>query len=123
MRLAIVGAVYLDGNEEAARIIEEVLDRLNPAVVVSGGAKGIDTMAETAAIRRGIKTDIYRPERPGWATVDGKKGYAARNIEIADNCDYLVRIAWKKSKTYGSGFTRDKASARGVPTEEYMIDA
>lgn len=62
MRLAIVGSCSLAGNVAAAQIIEQVLDKYKPDVVVSGGAVGIDSMAEAAANVRGILTCIYLPK-------------------------------------------------------------
>lgn len=40
MKLAIVGSVSLAGSAEALRIINEVLDRYAPTIVMSGGAEG-----------------------------------------------------------------------------------
>lgn len=115
MRLAIVGSVSLAGNAEAARLIEEALDKYQPTLVVSGGAKGIDSMAVQAAKRRGIAFKEYLPKTQNWA------GFKPRNLLIANNCDALVRIVARASKTYGSGWTRDRAKERGVPTEEHIV--
>lgn len=118
MKLAIVGSVSLGGNAEAAAIIESVLDQYKPAVVVSGGAPGIDTMAEVAAMRRNIEREIYHPERQQWA---GPGGFQERNRKIAKACDALIRIVASDSRTYGSGWTRDRAADLGKPTAEYII--
>lgn len=118
VKLAIVGSVYLAGNAEAQAIIDRVLDEYQPDVVVSGGADGIDTMAENSAIARGIETDIQRPIRMRW---DGIGGFKERNQKIADICTRLVRVISSKTTTYGSGWTRDRAREQGKPTEEYII--
>lgn len=115
LRLAIVGSVLLEGNSEAAKIIRKVLDRYQPTLVVSGKGRGIDTMAITMAQLKGIPTMEYAPEGEGWSF------YKRRNLLIAQNCDRLVRIAARSSKTYGSGWTRDRARELGVPTEEYFV--
>ena len=117
MRLAIVGSVSLEGSKEAAQIIEDVLDKYKPTVVVSGGAKGIDTMATDAAKRRHIGTTIFHPKVQGW-----RDGYRPRNLQIARGCDVLVRIVATGSRTYGSGWTRDRAIELGKHTEEYVIE-
>lgn len=117
-RLAIVGSVSLAGNGEAREAIEQVLDRYRPALVVSGGAKGIDSMAAAAAKRRGIPVKEYLPAVPSW-----EGGYKPRNLLIAQNCDALVRIVAVGSTTYGSGWTRDRARELGKPTEEIVIHA
>lgn len=122
MKLAIVGSVALGQHAEAKKIIEEVLDKYQPTLVVSGGAVGIDSLAEEIATRRGIAVDIQRPEVQQWHDRGKLRGYMSRNREIAERCERLVRIAWKQSKSYGSGWCRDRAKELGKPTEEYVID-
>jgi hypothetical protein len=121
MKLAIVGSTSLAGNERAAQIIEEVIDRFKPTIIISGGAVGIDSMAEAAAIRRGIEPLIFRPEVHRW---DGgeRVGFKQRNLHIALMCDVLVRIVADDSRTYGSGWTRDRARGNGAVTEEYVVE-
>jgi len=117
MKLAIVGSTGLEGNEEALRIINKVLDERKPSVVVSGGAKGIDSMAVAAAKARGIDTQEFLPTLHQWAP----QGFKERNLKIAEACDFLVRIVSSNSKTYGSGWTRDQAEKMGKVTEEYVV--
>lgn len=115
MKLAIVGSVSLDGNLEAYRIIREVIDKYKPDTIVSGGAKGVDSMAKEAAKENRIETRIFLPKVNRW------EGYKERNLLIAKECDVLVRIAAKDSKTYGSGWTRDRAKEFGKQVEEFLI--
>lgn len=118
MKLAIVGPLSLAGNPDAQRAIDEVLDRYQPSDVVSGGAPGIDTMAaETWERRTGRKAIVFPPEAQNWC-----HGYKPRNLLIAKECDALVRIVAKGSRTYGSGWTRDRAAEMGKPTEEIVIE-
>lgn len=117
MRLAIVGSTLLGGNAEAKRIIVEALDRYQPTVFVSGGASGVDTMAELEARLRGIPCTIFHPRNKRWAPA----GYKERNLAIAQNCDALVRISAAGATTYGSGWTRDRAKELGKPTEEFVV--
>src|SRR4029077_3221630 len=100
--LCIVGSTRLAGNAKALQIIEEVLDRLKPAKVISGCAPGIDTMAELAAKRRSIPFEGFPPARKRW-----HDGFMPRNLKMAQTCTHLVRIVSSKSTTYGSGWTRD----------------
>lgn len=115
MKLAIVGSTSLAGNAEAVAVIERVLDQYRPTLVISGGAEGIDTMAAEAAKRRGIEPLIFLPKYRSWPY------YKARNMLIVEACEALVRIVASKSKTYGSGWTRDYAVKLGKPTEEHVI--
>jgi hypothetical protein len=117
--LAIVGSVRLEGNAEAASLIEQLLDRYEPTKVVSGGAKGVDTMGVTAARARGIPVEEFVPTVARWW---GPGGYKERNQQIADACTHLVRIIAHDTKTYGSGWTRDRAKEQGKHTAEFIID-
>lgn len=116
MKLAIVGSTELEGNPDAAAIIEQVLDAYEPMLVISGAARGIDTMAVEAAKARGIDYKEYPAILPAW------EYYKARNLLIAQECDCLVRIVWKWSKTYGSGWTRDRVKEMGKSTAEYVVE-
>lgn len=117
MKYAIVGSVRLADNAEAEYAIDSFLRDVgrNPTEVVSGGAKGIDTMAVKAATNLGIPTKVFLPAEANWPA------YKKRNLEIAEYCDALLRIVSHKSKTYGSGWTRDRAKEMGKPTWEVVI--
>jgi hypothetical protein len=119
LRLAIVGSRSLDGNPDAQRVIRDVLDayqaRHRTLVVVSGGAAGIDRMAAAEARRRGLQVVEHWPGGRSW------RHYRERNLRIVADCDELVRIADPDSRSYGSGWTRDRAREFGRPTFEYTV--
>ena len=118
-RLAIVGSRSLDGNPDALRVIRRVLDayqaRHAALVIVSGGARGIDRMAAEEARRRGLQVVEHRPSGRSW------RHYRERNLRIVHDCDELVRIADPSSRSYGSGWARDRAREAGRPTFEYTV--
>lgn len=119
LRLAIVGSRSLDGHPGAQRVIGAVLDlyqaRHAALVVVSGGAVGIDRMAAEEARRRGLQVVEHRPKGRSW------RHYRERNLRIVQDCDELVRIADPRLRSYGSGWTRDRAREFGRPTTEYTV--
>ena len=84
-------------------------------MVVSGGAVGIDRMAAAEARRRGLEVIEHLPAGTTW------RHYRERNLRIAQDCDELVRIADPRSRTFGSGWTRDRARELARPTTEYAI--
>jgi hypothetical protein len=91
------------------------------ATIISGGAKGIDTVAATLADKAGLDVIEYVPAVRGWRS-GMPDGFEARNKKIAEDCDLLVCIRDKNSKTYGSGWTRDYAIKLGKPTVSFLID-
>jgi hypothetical protein len=118
-RLAIVGSRSLEGHPDALRVIRSVLDAYQARhallVVVSGGAVGIDRMAAGEARRRSLQVIEHLPAGTTW------RDYRERNLRIARDCDELVRIADPRSRSYGSGWARDRARELGRPTTEYAI--
>lgn len=114
MKLAVVGSTKLGESRLARAILEHILEKYRPSVVISGNAKGIDSLAASVARARGIEVVEYLPKVQRWYD-----GFKPRNIKIAENCDMLVRVALIGGKTYGSGWTRDYAEKLGKPTEEF----
>lgn len=107
--LAIVGSRILDGHPEVKHILAEVFDGHNPRHFVSGGAVGIDKMAEDEADRREMRHSktIHLPERKSWYY------YKKRDQLIADDSECLVRIYAGWATTWGSGFTAKEAERQG----------
>lgn len=118
--LAVVGSTELDGEWPRA-VVWHVIDLLRPTVVVSGGAPGVDSLAAAAARYFRIPLDERLPDVPVWFPRNGKRGFSHRNLEIAERCSALVRIVWVGSKTYGSGWTRDRARDLGKPVAEIVL--
>ena len=116
MKLAIVGSTMLEDNHEAEQIIRDCIKKLKPTLIISGGAKGIDSSAVKIAKEMGIPFVEYRPKELNW-----EAGFKPRNIKIAEECDSLIRIACIEGKTYGSGWTRDRVSRMNKPTKEFRI--
>ena len=58
-------------------------------VVVSGGADGIDTIAEEMAKSKGLKIQIFEAEVQQWEDEGNHIGFKSRNIAIAEDCDII----------------------------------
>jgi predicted Rossmann fold nucleotide-binding protein DprA/Smf involved in DNA uptake len=101
MKLAIVGS----------RNIKEInIDRyvdFHPECVISGGAKGVDSIAEKWANEKGIKTVIFRPDYARF----GKGAPLKRNHTIIENADTV--IAFWDGKSKGTKYTIDLARRMG----------
>lgn len=123
VRLAIVGSTVfaqeeaLPAGREAADLMREAIDRLRPAVVISGGATGIDAIAHWVAVGVGVEIIEHLPENRRWEP----DGYKARNILIAEGCTHLLCIRHHASVTYGSGWTADYAERLGRIVERHTL--
>ena len=111
MRLAIVGSRELTEEQErlALTICLGMIQYYDPSVVISGGAEGIDTIAEQAATQLKVPFKKYLPTHPQWTP----QGYKERNLEIVASCDYMLCIRNAKARTYGSGWTAEQADLQG----------
>lgn len=89
MRIAIVGASKLTENEErdaqqfCGLMMNQWLKEYDDLVIISGGAKGVDSIAENCARNLNITTMIFHPE------AQNKGEYKIRNMKIAKQCDKL----------------------------------
>ena len=116
VRLAVVGTRVLacsGDRHRAARRVFQAIRRLRPEVVISGGAEGVDAIAEMVAISEGYGGRRLLIHRPTTRAFHGPGGYRERDALIAAECTHLLRIACVKAKTYGSGWTADEAERLG----------
>lgn len=117
-RLAIVGTRVLacDGDRQrvAARV-KAAVEKLRPAVIISGGAKGVDEIAETVTRLMGYDEadGTLIIHRPTTRKFHGPGGYRERDAQIAQDCTHLLRLACRQATTYGSGWTADEANRLG----------
>jgi hypothetical protein len=112
VRLAIVGSVkFVNPDAYSLALIE--LDMasaaLDPALIISGEAQGLDQFAKAYAVHIRIPYRGYPPEQQRWEPA----GYKARNLLVANACTHLLAIRCQASRTYGSGFTADAAEQAG----------
>jgi len=96
MKIAIVGSSHLsetemfDARKFCGLILNQAIRDCAPdmlggePILVSGGAKGVDSIAEDVAKELKIKTIIHKPLTHYFET-----GYKPRNIKIAQDCDVL----------------------------------
>ncbi len=114
--LAIVGskcALFAD----VAPIVRCVIKQYQPRAIVSGGCSGVDLYAETIA-----KLEFQLPVIECQPAAGKWEFYKPRDLLIAKLCTRLVRIVSVRSRSYGSGWTRDRAAEMGKPVEEYEVD-
>ena len=81
------------------------------SVVISGGAPGVDTAAEDAAVARGLATRIFQAD---WQT-HGRKAGPLRNAQIVSEADRIA--AFWDGRSRGTLNTVVLAAERGLPID------
>lgn len=109
MRVAIVGSRDLSVDIE--KYIPE-----NTTEIVSGGARGIDTLAERWADQHNIPKLILKPDYDKY----GRSAPIRRNETIVSAADMVVAI-WD-GKSRGTKFTIDYAKKCGIPVKIVLIE-
>jgi len=111
-RVAIVGSRGFPGRAAVAAYVQDL-----PAgtVVVSGGARGVDLWAETAATARGLDTLIFHAD---WRRYGAAAG-PLRNAEIAAHADRMA--AFWDGASRGTLNAIVNAHERGAPVEVYGV--
>lgn len=108
MRIAIIGSRTITDYKHLREGIAE-----SPwlvGTIVSGGADGVDTLAEQFAQNNGIDIETIEPDWDDWS--DGHPA-KARNTEIIETSDAVVAL-WD-GKSPGTRDSIDKALDSGTP--------
>jgi len=90
MKVAVIGSRSFDDYEELKR----VLSKINITLLVSGGAKGADSLGERYADENNISKKIYLPN---WEKF-GKSAGMIRNDDIIKKADIVVAFWDQESK-------------------------
>lgn len=125
IKLGIVGSREFPNSEDVREYISQLVNKPlvynnltnlleRPYIIVSGGAQGVDTWAETMALKLGFKTEIYKAD---WDKL-GKSAGWIRNKQIVDVCDKIVAFWDGESK--GTKMTIDLAIQAGKPVDIFV---
>ena len=90
------------------------LGRRKITMVITGGARGIDTLAFQTAESVGIRNLQFLPDRKKFPGKLVLKAFQERNRQIVDNCDILLAI-WD-GKSHGTKNTLVYARKVNKPT-------
>ena len=91
-KVAIVGSRNFDDYELLSERLKNYVGNISE--IISGGAKGADSLAEMFADEYGIKKTIFKAE---WDKF-GRSAGIIRNKDIVKNCDVLIAFWDGKSK-------------------------
>ena len=95
MKVAIIGSRGIDNIDLAEYLPPETTE------IVSGGAKGVDTIARNYAISHNIKLTEFLPEYSRY----GRGAPLKRNLEIINYADII--LAFWDGKSKGTKFVID----------------
>lgn len=109
MKVAIVGSRSIS-KADISRYIPPDTD-----LIISGGAVGVDKLAEEYADKKGIKKLILYPDYELY----GKSAPLIRDKLIVDHADLVIAV-WD-GVSGGTEFTISYAKRRGVPCEIYIV--
>ena len=99
MNIAIIGSRKFSNYSFMKNSILNIVKIEDIDYVVSGGAKGADTLGELFAKEYNLKTMIFKPE---WNKY-GKAAGVIRNTDIVRNADIIIAFPMGSSKgTYDS---------------------
>lgn len=117
MKVAIVGSRTINDKELIWNFMEEC-HKFNPEVdkIISGGARGVDSIAEEYAKIHKIKTCIFKPD---WETF-GKRAGFIRNADIIGKCDICICI-WD-GESHGTLHDIELCEEMGKPCYIYNLD-
>lgn len=101
MKLAIIGSRHIQDFDLSLVVPTTTTE------IISGGAKGVDTIARHFAQARGLKITEFLPEYSKY----GKSAPIIRNKMIVNNADAILAI-WDGSSK-GTAFTIDFAKKQG----------
>jgi predicted Rossmann fold nucleotide-binding protein DprA/Smf involved in DNA uptake len=106
-RVAVVGSRGFRGEAAVRRCVAE----LPPGtVVVTGGARGVDSWAEDEARRRGVACVVHRAD---WST-HGRSAGVIRNGVIVADCDRVVAFWDGASRGTADTITRARKAGKSV---------
>lgn len=109
---AVIGSRTFDKT----KLLKEVLDSLSITKIVSGGAKGADSLAAKYARDKGIPLEEVFPE---WDRY-GKGAGFRRNVTIVDSSDAV--IAFWDGVSKGTAHSVSYARARNKPVFIFWDD-
>jgi len=112
MRIAIIGSREYPDKDKVIRLLDYFVEQYDDFILVTGGARGVDTWAIDYCGDNNIDVEIIRPLNP-----NKKIDYLFRNVEIITKAD-LIAAFWD-GKSSGTKFVIDYAVGRG--NKELMV--
>jgi len=118
MKLLITGSRKFDNYKVLKQAIEEVqkLQGEKITIVLHGGAKGADTLAQNWAEENKVPTQFIKPN---YKKYNGKTAPLIRNKELIKLADCTLALYTKK-RTGGTWYTSQETIKANKPLYEYL---
>jgi hypothetical protein len=113
MRLAIVGSRDFHNYTYLENLLEPIKESIE--WIISGGAKGVDSLAEKYAARNFIPFLLFPAN---WEKY-GKRAGFMRNQQIVDAADHMIALPTLESK--GTRDSIRRAEVKGIPVQVFEI--
>jgi len=115
LKVAIIGSRTYNDYKVFQQEVGNMKKELGFTHIVSGGAKGVDSMAETYALLYDIPITIIKPE---WKKY-GKTAALLRNSDIINSVDYV--IAFHQHSSPGTAHAIALGRKRGIPVKVIKV--
>ena len=116
IRLAIVGSREFTDYDLLCNTMKDFIAKHGmPSSIVSGGARGADTLAERWAKENDVGVIIFKPD---WSK--GKGAALERNFDIVGNCTHMIAFPSKNSR--GTWHSIGIAKQMGINVIEICYD-
>lgn len=106
MKVAVIGSRGFNDYE----LVKTTLSSLNITLLVSGGAKGADSLGERYAKENNINTLIFKPD---WEK-HGKAAGMIRNTDIVNNAETIIAFWDGESKGTKDSITKAEKLGKKV---------
>lgn len=116
MRVGIVGSRGFPDRQLVERFVALLAKRAPDTIVVSGGARGVDTWAAEEARRQGLTVLEFLPDYDRYGRYEAPK---ERNTIIVDNSDKI--LAFWDGVSGGTMDTVRKAQGRGMKVSLIVV--
>jgi len=87
-------------------------------IIVSGGAKGADTLAEKYAVQHGYQTLIFRVTQHDWKDLGNAAG-PLRNSKIVKASDFMIAFPSKSSRGTFDSINKMKKKNNQIKVVKY----
>lgn len=116
IKIAVVGSRDYNNYEFVAGKLDKILSNIVNITIVSGGAKGVDSLAARYAKERGHELIEYLPD---WEK-NGKSAGIIRNNDIINESNFVV--AFHKNNSRGTAHSVGLARSKNIPIRVVTIN-